>query len=300
MKATVIITSYNYEKFVTECVNSVALQTYPKIEIIFVDDGSSDNTLNLINELSVDNLTVVEKQNGGQLSAFNAAIPYINGDFVFFIDADDLFELDYIEKTIDFYKKNNDADFVFSAINYFGDKVVETSLNNTQSYGFTLCKTFFLRHWVGAPTSAISMRKNILEQILPLELELDWKVRADDCLVWGASLVGAKKYFFADAAIQYRVHGQNNFFGKQFNDDYFFKRSLGVNRLFNLITQKNYITITPDLLVVELLSNPELNIKVLFDYLKMALMLDITFLSTVRCVFRVIKHYFNRKLLIFR
>ncbi|MEI8363103.1 MAG: glycosyltransferase, partial [Betaproteobacteria bacterium] len=210
MKASIVLTSYNYEKFAVECVKSVAEQTYKNIEIVFVDDGSTDGTLALINKLKHEQLKIVAKSNGGQLSAFNAALPYITGDIVFFIDADDVYEADYVKKTIEFYKDNSDADFVYSGLSYFGDVVEPNLSKNTKNHGFTLCKAYFLRHWIGAPTTAISMRKNILNKILPLDLELDWRVRADDCLVWGSSLVGAKKYYFGVAEIKYRIHNANN------------------------------------------------------------------------------------------
>lgn len=295
MKATVVITSYNYEKFVVECIQSVVEQTYQNIEIIFVDDGSIDNTISVINELQLDKLKIVEKINGGQLSAFNAATPHITGDLVFFLDADDVYTPDYLEKVIEFYKKNADADFVFCGINYFGDASTSNVTREIKSYGFTLCRAWFLRHWIGQPTSAVSMRKNVLERILPLELDSDWRVRADDCLVWGASLVGAKKYFFGDAAIKYRVHGSNNFFGKRFNADYCFKRSLAINRMFNMVLSKNYINITSDILIKESSSNPERSIKVLFDYFIMSFMLETSVLIKIRTVLQLIKRFFIRR-----
>ena len=295
MKVTVVISSYNYEKFAVECIRSVVEQTYQNIEIVFVDDGSIDNTISVIKDLSFDKLKIVQKINGGQLSAFNAAIPHITGDLVFFLDADDVYTPDYLEKTIEFYKNNADADFVFCGINYFGNTSISNVTRETKSYGFTLCRAWFLRHWIGEPTSAVSMRKNVLDKILPLELDSDWRVRADDCLVWGASLVGAKKYFFGGAAIKYRVHGSNNFFGKSFNADYCFKRSLAINRMFNMILRKNHINITSDLLLKEFTSNPEKSINVLFDYLIMSLMLETSILIKTRSVLQLLKRFFIRR-----
>lgn len=294
MKASIIITSYNYEKFVVECVMSVAKQTYKNIEIIFVDDGSIDGTIALINKLELEQLKIVEKSNGGQLSAFNAALPYITGDIVFFIDADDVYDADYIEKIIEFYQDCSDADFIYSGLSYFGASEESNLFKNTKNHGFSLCKTYFLRHWVGAPTSAISMRKDILNKILPLDIELDWKVRADDCLVWGSSLVGAKKYYFGGAEIKYRIHNANNFFGRKFNADYFFKRELAINRMFNMILNKNHTTLSLDLIIREFLSQPERNAGVLIDYMKIVFMLNISFLLKLATVLGLLKHYLKR------
>jgi glycosyltransferase involved in cell wall biosynthesis len=197
MKASVIITSYNYEKFVVECVQSVLNQSVDDIEIILVNDGSSDNTVPLVEKMfNMGKVKLIDKENGGQLSAFNSAMSHITGDIVFFIDADDMYEPNYIKKVMQFYEENTDADFIFSAVDYFGE--VENMLSCTtaklnQNLGYSLCKAWFFKEWIGAPTTTISMRKSILEKILPLQLEADWKIRADDCLVWGASLVGANK-----------------------------------------------------------------------------------------------------------
>jgi glycosyltransferase involved in cell wall biosynthesis len=100
MKASVIITSYNYEKFVVECVQSVLNQSVDDIEIILVNDGSSDNTVPLVEKMfNMGKVKLIDKENGGQLSAFNSAMSHITGDIVFFIDADDMYEPNYIKKS---------------------------------------------------------------------------------------------------------------------------------------------------------------------------------------------------------
>lgn len=289
MKASVIITSYNYEKFVVECVMSVANQTYKNIEIIFVDDGSKDQTIGLIKKLKLTQLKIVEKINGGQLSAFNAALPYITGDVIFFIDADDVYEPDYVGKMIGFYQEYNDADFTYSGLSYFGDAINANLIKGIKNHGFTLFKAYFLRDWIGAPTTAISMRKDIVNKILPLDIEMDWKVRADDCLVWGSSLVGAKKYYFGGAEIKYRIHNANNFFGKSFNADYFFRRELAINRMFQIILNKNNITLNINLMIQEFLSQPDRNACVLKDYIKIAFMLNVPMMHKLKAIFVLLK-----------
>lgn len=67
---------------------------------------------------------------------------------------------------------------------------------------------------------------------MPINLEKDWITRADDCLVWGSSVVGAKKYFLSNPLVLYRVHGKNNYYNVKFSNDYLYKREISINKLF--------------------------------------------------------------------
>ena len=96
-KVSVIVPIYNVEKYLRKCVSSILEQSYKNIEIILVDDGSTDMSGKICDELSKehDNVIVIHKQNGGLSSARNAGIEASNGDYLSFIDSDD-----YIEKTM--------------------------------------------------------------------------------------------------------------------------------------------------------------------------------------------------------
>jgi glycosyltransferase involved in cell wall biosynthesis len=86
-KFSVIITSYNYERFVGAAIRSVLDQSHKNIECIVVDDGSTDGSLDIIR--SFPGIEVVAKQNGGQASAVRAGLARASGDIVLFLDADD-------------------------------------------------------------------------------------------------------------------------------------------------------------------------------------------------------------------
>jgi glycosyltransferase involved in cell wall biosynthesis len=85
----VIINNYNYAAFLREAIDSVLRQTYDRTEIIVVDDGSTDNSREIIASYG-DRLISILKQNGGQSSAFNAGFERSRGDIVIFLDADDM------------------------------------------------------------------------------------------------------------------------------------------------------------------------------------------------------------------
>jgi Glycosyl transferase family 2 len=87
--ASVIINNYNYERFLGEAIESALGQSYPRSEVIVVDDGSTDRSRDIIAEYS-GRIVPVLKENGGQASACNAGFAVSRGDVVIFLDADDL------------------------------------------------------------------------------------------------------------------------------------------------------------------------------------------------------------------
>ncbi|SEL73445.1 Glycosyl transferase family 2 [Butyrivibrio sp. ob235] len=110
---SVIIPAYNAEKYIEKCLESVCDQTYKDLQIIVVDDGSKDNTLQLIKqkEQNDSRITVIQKANGGVSSARNMALSLAKGEYVFFLDADDMIELEALETLVS-YAGDKNADFV--------------------------------------------------------------------------------------------------------------------------------------------------------------------------------------------
>jgi hypothetical protein len=77
--------------------------------------------------------------------------------------------------------------------------------------GFTAIATYVLTAWYGAPTSAVSMRANWARRVvdLPNEFRATWRTSPDNCLVYGASVLGARKYYLPTGSVGYRIHGKN-------------------------------------------------------------------------------------------
>lgn len=100
------------ERYVEKCVESVLKQDYDNIEILLVDDGSTDTSLNLIKEkyASIENCKIITKKNGGLASARNAGLEVAKGDFIYFLDADDYLDKYAISSLVECMMKYN-ADF---------------------------------------------------------------------------------------------------------------------------------------------------------------------------------------------
>ena len=88
-KVSVIIPNYNYEKYIAKTIDSVLAQTYRNIEVIVVDDGSMDNSLNVLKDYG-DKITVIEQKNQGVSPARNNGAANSSGEYIAFLDADDI------------------------------------------------------------------------------------------------------------------------------------------------------------------------------------------------------------------
>ena len=104
MKISVIIPAYNAAKYIKRCIVSLLEQTYKNIEIIVVNDGSDDNTLEMAKQY---NIIVLDKENGGVSSARNSGLNKATGDYICFVDADDYVEKNYIESVVNILNENS-------------------------------------------------------------------------------------------------------------------------------------------------------------------------------------------------
>ncbi len=98
-KVSIIVPVYNVSNYVSKCVESIIAQTYSNIEILLVDDGSTDNSPKICDELGEKDsrIKVYHKQNGGLSDARNFGIAKSSGDYLFFVDSDDFIESETIE-----------------------------------------------------------------------------------------------------------------------------------------------------------------------------------------------------------
>ncbi len=103
LSASIIISSYNYGRYLRETIDSCLDQTYPEVEVIVVDDGSTDNSRELIRSYG-DRIMAVFKKNGGHASALNLGFKKSRGDVVIFLDSDDALMPTAVEECVDLFK----------------------------------------------------------------------------------------------------------------------------------------------------------------------------------------------------
>lgn len=143
IKVSVVITAYNVEKYIKKAINSVLNQTYKDIEIIVVEDCSTDNTLKIIKDLQKTDTTfpinlVQHKENVGAGLSRRDGIKASTGDFIMLLDADDWLNEDYIEHLVD-KQKETDADIVGGGITYCYE---DTDKFETNTFGTTVSEGF--------------------------------------------------------------------------------------------------------------------------------------------------------------
>ncbi|MBC5995845.1 glycosyltransferase [Romboutsia ilealis] len=116
MDISVVVPVYNVEKYIRECILSLLKQTLKNIEIIVVNDGSTDRSIENIQDLveKHKNIKIINKKNGGLSSARNEGLKHAKGEYVAFIDSDDYIKDDFLEMLYNEGKKY-DLDIVFSS-----------------------------------------------------------------------------------------------------------------------------------------------------------------------------------------
>lgn len=108
-KISIIVPIYNLENYIERTVNSICLQTYANLEIVLVNDGSKDNSLQLIHNLAKNDsrIRVINKKNGGVTAARIDGIKIATGDWIGFVDGDDVIDNDMFEKLLTNAKEYN-------------------------------------------------------------------------------------------------------------------------------------------------------------------------------------------------
>ena len=123
VKVSVVIPVYNVEDFLGECLDSIANQTLHDIEIICVNDGSTDNSLEILNEYAENDnrFTIISQENGGHAVATNRGISLAKGKYLYLMDSDDILKLNALEDTVKVAEEKNVDFVIFQAINYYMD-----------------------------------------------------------------------------------------------------------------------------------------------------------------------------------
>jgi glycosyltransferase involved in cell wall biosynthesis len=203
---SVLINNYNYGRFLAAAIDSVLNQTYPHLEIIVVDDGSTDDS-RAVMEAYGDRILAIFQPNAGQGAALNTGIRHASGDFVCLLDADDYFHPDKVAKVVDQFRQHPDWVQVSHPWT-----VVDANSNLKQTAVKTLSQgdvRSLLLHWGkyrSALTSALAYRREVLEQVLPIPSGQD--VFADAYLMATVPFYGAVGSI-DESLMFYRQHGKN-------------------------------------------------------------------------------------------
>ncbi len=131
-KISIIIPIYNVEKYLNDCLDSVFRQSYQDFEVIAINDGSTDNSLKIIEsykEEHSERLTIIDQENKGISASRNAGINASKGEFIYFLDSDDFIPPNMLEKCIQYFS-NHDVDSIFFNAIAFTDGINQEYAKN--------------------------------------------------------------------------------------------------------------------------------------------------------------------------
>ena len=237
MKISVVIINYNYAEYVPLAIQSVLNQTSPPDQIIVVDDGSTDSSANVISSLVENsNLIFHRKVNGGQLSAVRSGINLAEGDWIFFLDADDEWKPDHLEQSRHCIAGNPDVSLYFSNHQETAGPPIFRSKWPTGKFGPCSGLVAATGTRIGTIESTLGLRAKLARESITFDTLDDnqWRMRAEDCLIFGASLSGAVAYYNPAATVSYRIHGKNAFANEHQSDSWQYlqnKKELFENRI---------------------------------------------------------------------
>lgn len=137
VKVSIIVPIYNIEKYLEKCIKSLIFQTYNNIEIILVDDGSTDKSAIICDEFASKDkrIEVIHKENGGSSSAREAGITAATGDYVMIVDGDDWLDSHTIQSCINVLEENRNVDCVlFSYVKEFENNSIPMHVMDGTQY----------------------------------------------------------------------------------------------------------------------------------------------------------------------
>lgn len=216
LTASVLITNYNYGRFLDACLESVRTQTRRPHEIVIVDDGSTDDSRAIIDGLAGD-ATVILQEQRGQAGALDAAVAASTGDLLCFLDADDVFLPEKIARVTAFFEEHPDVHWarhrlalVDHAMRPLGPMVPASG----RSRRVPAHRGLMAERVVTAATSGIVVRRELAMRVFPLSEHCSRPrtftlARDADALLLGRMVAaGARGYAMGDVLALYRRHPQ--------------------------------------------------------------------------------------------
>lgn len=219
---SVIITCYNYARYIGACLDSVRRQDYSRFECIVVDDASTDGSAELVeaylrnHQLASQFQLVRRPVNGGQLAAFRTGLEHSQGRFIVFLDADDLLLEGFVSAHVDAHLNNFPVAFTSSnqyQINELGEVVggVHPDLYADTNPRRAITRCLFHTIWIWATTSSMMFRRAALEAIMPASSADDDFRRCADNYVCHFSNLLSGSILLPEVLGAYRRHGANSF-----------------------------------------------------------------------------------------
>ena len=216
---SIIVSVYNVEKYIIKCLESILKQEYTDFELILIDDGSADKSSEIINEYLKDkniSWNLIKKENGGQSSSRNLGLSYAKGEYIVFLDSDDVISKDFLsilEKLI----KEKEADFSFCNFAFVKSQIpIEDNNNKIKVYNRNELLNTFLKREINFVLPSMMFRKDFIIDNNLLFNE-DIRFSEDQMYIWNA-IVHCKKAVYTNKKMYgYYLRSNSIMTGSPFN-----------------------------------------------------------------------------------
>ena len=265
IKISVIIPIYNAEKYLEKCLDSIISQSLKEIEIICVNDGSTDNSLEILKKLQLEDkrIIVINKKNGGSSSARNAALKVARGEYCLNIDSDDWIEQGYFKAIYEKAKKNEVdiliTDMIFDYQTDTKENEIKIDLKLEEDKvisGKEYVKIFFTNNFYGYTWNKLIKRKLYIENNLCYDEEI---FLLEDVELLMMLAYYAKKIGKLNRGYYHYIIGENNGSNKIkikllydritcFNKLIKFYKEKKEEKIIKIIEKANILTMIPNIL----------------------------------------------------
>ncbi|MDM9385156.1 glycosyltransferase [Chlorogloeopsis sp. ULAP01] len=177
---SVIIPAYNAENTIIDTITSVQKQTFSDFELIVINDGSKDRTLKLLNEIQDSRLKVFSYRNGGLSTARNRGISHATGEFIAFLDADDLWTIDKLELQLEALQKSPEAGVAYSWSYFMDEKNEYCSTDKPILFQGNVFADLLKWNFIASGSNPL-IRRQAIESVGEFETSLS---RAEDWDYW--------------------------------------------------------------------------------------------------------------------
>ena len=247
------INNFNNEKFIEACLGSVLQQSTPFDQVLVIDDGSTDRSLEIIQHYVQhhSHLHLISKKNEGQFSTFNAVAAALPDNAqIFLLDGDDIYPHDYLEASLSAIGVDQ-WDFAFCEQQKFTESsdIPHSAILNHESAFFFDSTSGLVRSrecWIGNPTSCISLSSELFKRLFPYSYDRQEKFWVDDFLIYASSILGAKKIYLPGIIVGWRAHADNNS-KKHYSHSDIEIRELAIARVFTDLVHQHKIPRFPKL-----------------------------------------------------
>lgn len=208
-QVSILINNHNYGRFLGEAIDSALDQAAVSVEVIVVDDGSTDDSADVIAGFGR-RIRSVAKPNGGQASAFNAGFAIARAPIVMFLDSDDRFLAEKSQVVLAEFDADPRAEWCFHGLHYVEGTGIRTGRSPRQPSGSVDVRRRMRAggtgDFVGPPTSALTFRSSLLRRLMPVPEEV--RITADNYLKAVALGLAPGRYLDRPLAEQ-RLHDAN-------------------------------------------------------------------------------------------